>query len=238
MSIDRIIERYRQRQDMIRARIRLELQGQAICRRLSDGDKTAGGKLWFAASKDDEHDIRPLIEPILQAMQPLLAQQKWIEKDIKANVKQLPLWNDWAVDVKGLGEVSFGGIIGECATLPGEYRSPAALWKRMGLAVIGDGRQRRVAGDAALLHGYSPDRRSLMWNIGNGLIKAQVRNPKGEDGKPIGEAVAIGPFGQLYLDRKAYEAARDITPMHSHNRAKRYMEKRLLREMWQMSRAA
>lgn len=235
-TVERLIERWRQRQDMIRARLRLELQGQAMCRRLSDGDKTAGSKMWFAALKQPDHPSRPLLDPLIAAMQPLLDAQKWIEKDIKAQVRQLPLWNDWGVDVRGLGEVSFGGIIGELGTLPRNYRNPSCLWKRMGLAVIGDGRQRRVTGDAALLHGYSPARRSLMWNIGGGIIKAQVRNPKGDDGKPLGDAQSIGPLGALYLDRKMVEAERVETAMHAHNRAKRYMEKRLLREMWQADR--
>lgn len=236
-TIARLVERWRQRQDMIRARMRLELQGQASLRRLCDGDKTAAGKLWLAACKDAGHEQRHLIEPIIAAMEPLLQSQKWIEKDIKGFVRQMPLWNDHAVHIKGLGEVSFGGIIGECAGLPGMYRNPSCLWKRMGMAVIGDGRQRRVSGDAALEHGYSPMRRSLMWNIGNGLIKAQVRNPKGEDGKPLGEAQSIGPLGALYLERKAFELTRDdMTPMHAHNRAKRYIEKRLLRTLWQASR--
>ena len=266
-QMPRIIERWRQRQDMVRARLRLELQGQSMCRRVCDGDKTAGAKMWFAAIKDADHDMRPAIEPILAAMAPLLESQKWIEKDIKASVKQLPLWNNWAVNVKGLGEVSFGGILGECGTMPGDFRNPSCLWKRLGLAVIDNERQRRVAGSAALLHGYSPMRRSLMWNVGNGIIKAQVRNPKGEDGKPLGDAVGIGPLGALYLERKALETERNqrgefaeaaaravkarkaegkaplpenvagrLIPIHIHNRAKRYMEKRLLREMWQQSR--
>lgn len=234
--VDRIVERWRQRQDMMRARLRLELQGQSMCRRVCDGDKAAGGKLWVAVSKTPDHDMRAMLEPIFAAMAPLIESQKWIEKDVKASVKQLPLWTEHAVDIKGLGEVSFGGIIGELAALPGGYRNPSCVWKRMGLAVIRNGRQRRVAGDAAIEHGYNPNRRSLMWNVGNGLIKAQVRNPKGEDGKPLGEAQSIGPLGALYLERKAFEVARDVTPMHAHNRAKRYIEKRLLRELWQKSR--
>lgn len=238
MHVDRIVERWRQRQDMMRARLRLELQGQAMCRRLCDGDKVQAAKLWASATKDDEHEIRPLIEPLLTAMVPLLDSQKWIEKDIKASVRQMRLWNEWAVDIKGFGEVSFGGVIGECAIMPGEYRNPSCLWKRMGMAVIGGERQRKCANaEKAIEHGYNPTRRSLMWNIGGTLMKAQIRNPKGEDGKPIGESVAIGELGQVYLDRKVYENTREgVTPILAHLRAKRYMEKRLLRQMWQASR--
>jgi hypothetical protein len=139
--------------------------------------------------------------------------------------------------VSGLGDFSLAGIIGECGGhAPGDFRSPAALWKRMGLAVIGDGRQRRVAGDAALEHGYSPTRRSLMWTVGECIIKAQVRAEKDADGTRTGSR-AIGPYGALYLERKAYEAERVETAAHAHNRAKRYTEKRLLRDLWRAWRA-
>jgi hypothetical protein len=110
------------------------------------------------------------------------------------------------------------------------------VWKRMGMAVIDGGRQRRVAGDAALLHGYSPARRSIMWNIGACLIKAQVRSAKDEEGNKLA-STAIGPYGQLYIDRKAMEAERVDSAAHAHNRAQRYVEKRLLRDMWKAWRA-
>jgi hypothetical protein len=88
----------------------------------------------------------------------------------------------------------------------------------------------------ALLHGYNAQRRSIMWNIGACLIKAQVRSAKDEAGEKIA-STAIGPYGQIYLDRKALEAARTQSAAHAHNRAQRYMEKRLLRDMWKAWRA-
>ncbi len=103
----------------------------------------------------------------------------------------------------------------------------------MGMAVIGGERQRRVAGEGAIEHGYVARRRSLMWNIGECLIKAQVRKDPADETKRI----AIGSYGQVYLDRKAYEQTRTESLALAHNRAKRYMEKRLLRELWKAWRA-
>ena len=76
---------------------------------------------------------------------------------------------------------------------------------------------------SATAHGYSPRRRSVMWNIGDPMIKCSIREGK-----------AISPYGQIYLDRKAYEVARnpEIKPIHAHRRAQRYMEKRLLKDLW------
>ena len=112
----------------------------------------------------------------------------------------------------------------------------------MGMAVMPDGkRQRKVEGVAALAHGYSPGRRSVMWNIGDCMVKAG------------------GPWRELYDQRKAYEiatqAANGITVCpsakipkknpeafmsagHVHNRAKRYIEKRFLRSLWSAWRQA
>jgi hypothetical protein len=235
-TIGQIVEHHRLRQDMIRARQRLELQAQAVLRRLLDGDKVAAAKRWAQVKRDPAAPERAWLGAMLAAMEPLEAQQAATERTLAKLVRTLPI-HAWAATVSGLGDVSLAGIIGECGGhAPGDFRTPAALWKRMGLGVISGGRQRRVAGDAALEHGYSPTRRSLMWNVGECIIKAQVRAEKDADGTRTGSR-AIGPYGALYLERKAYEAGRVETAAHAHNRAKRYTEKRLLRDLWRAWRA-
>jgi hypothetical protein len=235
-TIGQIVEHHRLRQDMIRARQRLKLQAQAVLRRLLDGDKVAAGKRWAQVKRDPAAPERAWLGAMLAAMEPLEAQQAATERTLAKLVRTLPI-HAWAATVSGLGDVSLAGIIGECGGhAPGDFRTPAALWKRMGLGVISGGRQRRVAGDAALEHGYSPTRRSLMWNVGECIIKAQVRAEKDADGTRTGSR-AIGPYGALYLERKAYEAGRVETAAHAHNRAKRYTEKRLLRDLWRAWRA-
>lgn len=215
--------------DLRRAKQRLELQGMAMCRSLCGGDKTEGAKLY----KKPTPDVEIWLEPYSMAMAPLDARIKDHEKHLTKLGGQFHV-KEWLDSVSGLSPRFLAMIVGEAGTGPGDFKSVSALWKRMGLAVINGERQRRVTGDMAIIHGYVARRRSLMWNIGESIIKQQVRNPKGEDGKPLGDAQAIGYFGQVYLERKAYELARadDITPILAHNRAKRYMEKRLLRELW------
>lgn len=231
-----ITEQHRRRWDFIRARQRLELQSQAVCRRLSGGDKVEAAKLWAAVKADPAHPLRTWLAPFLAAMAPLLGAQKDVELSLVKLVKQTPIY-EFASQIKGLGDVSLAAIIGECAAPIGEYRSVSALWKRMGLAVIGGERQRRIAGEAAIEHGYNAQRRSIMWNIGAGLIKAQVRKDPDDEEKRIG----TGEYGALYLERKAIEILRTkdgepLTKAHAHNRAQRYIEKRLLRELWKADR--
>ncbi len=228
-----LIEQHRYRWQTIRARQRLELQSQGFCRRFCDGDKVQASKLWGAVKADPMHELRIWIEPFLSAMEPLIAAQTSTEKKLAKLAKALPVY-DWAKGISGLGEVSLSAIVGECGAPVGEYKSVSAVWKRMGLAVINGERQRRVAGDAAIEHGYNPGRRSIMWNIGCCLIKAQVRkDPENEELR-----IGIGEYGALYLERKAYEATKTDRPIIAHARAQRYMEKRLLREMWKAWRAA
>lgn len=151
------------------------------------------------------------------------------EKELERLAKALPI-AAWVADVKGMGLGSLAAIVGEAGDLS-LYATHSKLWKRLGLAVIGGGRQRRVTGDAALAHGYSPQRRSIVWNIGQCVLKAQsarIDKETGEELKPAGK------YRKVYDERKAYELARDpeLSKAHAHNRATRYMEKRVIRDLW------
>lgn len=239
-----IVENWRARQDFLRARMRLELQAQAVCRRYCDGDKAEAAKLWAKVKKDREHELLVWLEPYMLAMAPLDAAKHKVELKLAKLARDLPVY-EWAKSVSGFGDVSLAAVVGECAIGPGEYRTVSALWKRMGMAVFDGQRQRKVSGDAAIEQGYNPTRRSLMWNIGCCLIKAQIRSEKDEKGKKVeGSEYAIGEYGQLYLDRKQYlrersEAAEQpMPPFMLHKNAQRYIEKRLLRELWKAWRRA
>jgi hypothetical protein len=170
--------------------------------------------------------------PLADARATIDANIKPHEKRIRELARELPIW-DIFQDVRGFGELAFGQIIAEAGDLS-KYANPAKLWKRMGCAVIDGERQQKKLGAAALEHGYSPRRRSLVWNVGECLVKLNQG----------------GPYRTLYDERKKYEAARPwcgkcknkdqkgerehCTKGHVHNRAKRYMEKRLLRDLWEM----
>lgn len=137
----------------------------------------------------------------------------------------LPVWEAFGKSIRGFGADSFAVIVAEAGDLS-DYATEAKLWKRMGLAVVDGARQSSVPesfkGEARKSawkeRGYSPQRRSRMWNIGDTLIKGN------RDGK----------YRTAYLSRKAYELARnpDMPKIHAHRRAQRYMEKRLLRDLW------
>lgn len=194
-----------------------------------------------------------------EARQHIAGHKRRHERRLAELAQLLPVW-PFVDGIRGAGALGLAQIVGECGDL-GSYRSVAGLWKRMGLAVltwcdacrraipadaraagrcpwcgaddIRHERQRRIRGDAALVHGYAPTRRSVMWNIGESLLK-QNRD---------------GVYRTLYLRRKEIEALKPpcghisdgrackndegtaCAPGHVHNRARRYVEKRFLKDL-------
>lgn len=143
-------------------------------------------------------------------------------KQMKKLAERLPVWGAFGKQIRGFGAGSLAVIIAEAGDLF-NYPKKGHLWKRMGLAVIDGVRQgglkKGASADAWIEHGYNASRRSRVWNIGDSLIK-------GNRG---------GKYRTLYLKHKAIERERapDMTKLHAHRRAQRYMEKRLLQDLWQ-----
>lgn len=160
-------------------------------------------------------------------------------KEMKALAVRLPVWMEFGEGIRGFGKMSLAIIVAEAGDLS-KYPKKGHLWKRMGVAVIDGQAQgklpKNTAKDIWIEHGYNRERRSRMFTIGDTLIKAQ------------------GPYREVYLARKEYERARAereglivapsakipvkrahefISDGHIHRRSQRYMEKRLLRELWQ-----
>jgi hypothetical protein len=226
-----LVMEVRRYEDLRRAHGRLTRQVKGMCRYACDGDTKAGQALCAEALGEPKSELAinvlGMMLPYLEAMKPLEAALTITEKTIISLTKQLPIWKAWGANIKGLSARFLGLIIGEAHYPPGEFKSPAALWKRMGLAVIDGGRQTMAAGERGVMMGYCPRRRCLMWNVGNSLLKGGIAH-----------GVARSIYGQLYMDRKAYELTRTDINLCAHNRAKRYVEKRLLRDLWRAWRAA
>lgn len=242
-TCDTLRELHRQRQDLHRAEKSLTLQIKAKCRRLAGGDKTEAEKVYKSMMKDCGHELAMFAiattMPFINSRELLEKERKQVEKQMVKEAKTLPVY-PWVKSVKGFGELGFAQIVGEAGDLS-NYSTVSKLWKRLGLAVINGGRQRMVSGPDALEHGYNPSRRSVVWNIGDSLFRAN------------------GPYSDLCRERKEYErekaAAEGLTVCpaakipankkdqyrsdgHVHNRAKRYMEKRLIRDLWRAWRDA
>lgn len=254
-------ETHRQRQDLVRAALRLNNQIEAVYRRLTGLTAIERARLHKQASRGQGHcandtliqgahpaddsevgrgqevvvpqtsgaspDLAQFTRqeaiaalhclPLVEARTVLERSRKPLEKRMELLVTQLPVY-DWGAGVRGFGALGLAQIVAECGDLA-NYANPAKVWKRMGLAVLDGERQRKHTDpEKALLHGYNPQRRSIMYNIADSLMKG---NRDGE-------------YRTYYLAEKARQAAKhpDDAPIAAHNRALRHLAKRLLRDLW------
>jgi hypothetical protein len=201
-------------------RIKAEERWFAVARMRAAGEPLPDGK-FPKTTPADEAVVVATRARYFAARDFTEAQRKACQKELLKAAKQLPA-AAWVQGVRGFGMPSFAAIVGEAGDL-GSYDSVAKLWKRMGLAVIDGKSQRRVSDAAeAARHGYNPRRRSEMHVVGECILKAG------------------GPYREVYNQRKAYETERapEMSKIHAHRRAMRYVEKRLLRDLWRAWRQA
>jgi hypothetical protein len=222
-------------------RKRINDQAKAL---ITLGEAEAKGK----APEVDEpayDEWRDVIAAAIASRAPFDAVEKRATKEMGVLAKALPVY-PWAEGIRGFGDVSLATIVAEAGDLA-DYPKKGHLWKRMGVAVMGGVRQggllKSASKDDWIAHGYNRMRRSRVWNIGDALIKGN----------------GDGEYRTAYLARKDYErkraeangltvvpaakiskgrAAEFMSDGHVHRRAQRYMEKRLLRDLWQAWRRA
>jgi hypothetical protein len=177
---------------------------------------------------------------MIMARKILGVERKKEEKKLTKLAKQLPVW-EWVETVRGVGPLSLANIIGEARDLS-NYANPAKLWKRMGLALIGDKRQgspgKSATAEDWIEHGYCAARRSVMWTVGDCIVKSckegseyrDIYNAKKED-------YLNRPWcGGCHIKEDKGEDREHCTDGHAHNRAQRYTEKRFLRDLWRVWR--
>jgi hypothetical protein len=150
-----------------------------------------------------------------------------LEKKQNKEFQKLPV-AAWVDSVPGFGIPGAARIVGEAKGDLGLFRSPAALWKRLGLHTY-NGKAARKTTDKydAMKMGYNPRRRSVVWQSGHWLCANNAT--KREDGTKEN-----GPYREAYLKRKEYEKARnpEISKGWADKRAQRYVEKKLIKDFW------
>ena len=207
-------------------------------------------RLYKAAVKGEDVSAYPELDDVAIASAESIAVferfQRAQEKMMVAALKAIPAIHGWGQSVRGIGEVGLAIVIGEAGDIS-RFDNPAKLWKRMGLGLWNGNRQGNPGPKATAEdwteHGYSARRRSVMWNVGASIIKAQ----SGEN---------VGLYRRVYDAKKAdyaerVEATTELpakvggrvnpdkwTPLRAHLAAQRYMEKRVLRDLWRAWRAA
>ena len=255
--VELIQERYRRRTAWHKAEKSLILQGKAICRRICNGEKVEGSELFDAVAKlppdvllavlsDQPVDLDQQMQnavrevhPILTARATLRYYREAVEEELTSLVKPLPI-TAFIEGIDGVSYLSLAMLIGSAGNIS-RFPTVQKLWKRMGLAVMPNGRQRQMRdAEQAKLHGYSPSRRSVSWNIGTSILRSQTekledlideetgkpkRDPK--TGKKIKSEVVkkpAGPWRIVYDKRRAYEEAKNEAGDYAEQAAKRLKE--------------
>lgn len=241
------------------AGIKMTLRMSAICRAFvgarDKGDKAGLKRAAELQARVEKQNQTPEEEVVAITCIPLMAARDALEpyckatkKSLEKMVKGLPI-SAWVEEIPGLGLFSMAKILGETGA-PGAYRSVSALWKRMGLAVIDGERQRRVPGADATKHGYNPKRRAVIWNVGKQICNDMKRPKLDED---LDAREGLSKYERMFLKRLRVEVTnhveharkpveRDGVMYESFSkqaaaRAKRYVEKMFLKDLWVWWRA-
>jgi hypothetical protein len=228
-TIAAIKEQYRRRQDFLQEEGSLSRRIKKIVARLKGQMTATDGEV-----QEMSQTYLPLI-PFLDSLKLLKTARLQEERKLKKHAEALPVWKYFGHPILGFGSLSLGAIIGEAGDLQ-IYSNPAKLWKRMGLALIGNERQRKcVDKEKAEQHGYSPRRRSVMFVIGDNLVKQKSAYRTVYDERKVRElekaaeeGLTVAPAAKIPKGKHAEYRSEG----HIHFRAKRYMEKRLLRDLW------
>lgn len=247
--IREIIGYHREARFALKQQIRLERACESLIvfhvLKSDPNDKPALKKAYAQAKKvikdalvDPSHPTHRVVITNANAVQPMIELRDDKEFAMTKLAETLPVWREWGKDIRGFGSFGLAQIVGECGDLT-KYTTVSKLWKRLGLAVI-DGKRQGAPGEGAtsatwIAHGYNPARRSISWNIGQALFKAQSARVDEETGEVLSEA---GHYRAIYDARKVYEFTRTNLLIVAHKRAMRYMEKIFLADLWSAWRQA
>ena len=188
--------------------------------------------------------MAPRIEMYRQAMSPLIEDRHRLEKEMRRMARGLSVWESFAGDVAGLGDLGLAVIVGECGDLV-NYDNPAKVWKRLGLAPYNGkaasswrGAKPGLTAEEWTGMGYSPARRAEIYScVGDPLFRAQTVASKRDGGghsEIDTQKACAAPYRTVYDARRARTAEThpDWTKAHSHNDALRIMTKALVRDLW------
>lgn len=225
---------------------------------IDNAEKEVAGKP-FAADMAHYGEWREVICASIGARAPFDVLEAKATKQMEKLAKVLPVW-EWAKPIAGLGARSLAVIVAEAGDLS-NYPKKGHLWKRMGLAVIGDGSgeedvaqgklPKTASKDEWIRHGYSPRKRSKMYVIGDVMVKvgdvyrdvflarcAYEHARVIDDGKivvsttsSVTETWAGRGLAVRKITQREFNESTMVRAGHLHKRAQRYMEKRLLRDL-------
>lgn len=213
------------------------------------------GRHWTAVDMPSElGEFGDLVMASIEARAPFDTIEKDAESKMTRLAMSLPVW-PWCEPIRGFGALGLAIIVAECAGQDAaslsDYATKSKVWKRLGLAVIDGVAQGRMSKEisgkdrkeAWIKRGYSPMRRSAVWTIGHSLCmqngdgkyrSAYLTRKEYERQRAEEIGLIVAPAGKIPKSRQAEY----MSVGHIDRRAQRYMEKLLIRDLWNAWREA
>lgn len=177
-----------------------------------------------AIENGQPHPIAPKILIHIQAKSNYINYREFLEKEMKRLAESLPAWSQME-QVKGFGLMGMACIIGEAGDLS-NYANPAKLWKRLGLAPRSE--YASITNDGEPCTKMPKRRRSVSWRVADSLLRQKNK------------------YQELYYMRREHElvnhpecdkgtdkkTGKQKIDKAADRRARRYAEKRLIRDLW------
>lgn len=181
------------------------------------------------------------------------------ELDLRRITRRHPLWASFARDIPGVGENLFGRLLAEIGDpltgSRGHWRKDT-LRRTDGSEVarrvwVIDETYERTVSQLWAYCGFDPNRRRIpksasqaeMMACGNPQarvaaikIAMQLKRTVGGNTLPHGAVSPRSPYRDIFDVYKETQLARGLTKGHADNRARRYVAKRFLRDLWIASR--
>ena len=193
----------------------------------------------------------PVIMASLRSREPMSLTEEAAKDRMNELATHLPVAQWWrdnvfegtlvslATVIAETGDITDYGNVKDADGKPIGYHTIARVWKRMGVAVMDGVRQGgllKTAPKAAwIAHGYVRRRRSLLYVIGEALIKGNDHyraiyhaEKSRQRAKAQAAGLTVAPSAKIPEKRKA----EFISDGHIANKSRRYMEKELLRDLW------
>lgn len=213
-----------------------------------------GTKAGDVASEDLD-DLRPVV---LTAAAGRAVFDKYLEDtlaEMATLAKLLPVW-PWVKKIRGANARGLAAIVGEAGGDIGRFASPDKLKRYLSIGLVdtlGDGEFARqgnwgkgAAAEEIKAHHYNRERRAQVWQfLDYGLRLANVRNVKDAKGKPTGAQRALGPYGEMYIRKRAQylsqgwgKTADGKEGSRANKAATRYIASKFLVRLWRAWRRA
>jgi len=143
-------------------------------------------------------------------------------------IREFPIWTEYLVDVKGIGPALAGVLISEIDITKARYVS--SIWKYAGLDVAQDGRGRSRQKAHLIDIDYIDSDQNPVTKKGityNPFLKTKMIGVL-----PGSFLKAKSPYANVYYNYKTRILSRELSKLHTHNMAMRYMVKRFLADLY------